>query len=106
MSEDLKDRNASKDILLRDFNIELIEKLKKFTGEKTASKAIKLVCARYLSLDKLCDERNKKIYELDSSLSRINSEIADFVDCLERLKTRSSSQRGRGVNYEYKRVGR
>jgi hypothetical protein len=84
-----KDRNASTDLLLRNFNLELLEKLKAFTGEKTANKAIKLVCARYLGLEKLCDNQGFEIKSLKSSLKRNDQDVADFVDCFERLKVRS-----------------
>ena len=56
-----QDRNASTNLMLRGFNVELLEKLKTFTGEKTGAKAIILVCARYLSLEKLCDKQKETI---------------------------------------------
>ncbi|MCF7900566.1 hypothetical protein K9K77_03585 [Candidatus Babeliales bacterium] len=81
-----KDRNESTTVILREFNCELIEKLKKFTNEKTASKAIMLVCARYLSIEKLADEQREKIDNLESDLSEIKSLIRDHYIASESIK--------------------
>ena len=71
----VKDRNKSTTVILRNFNCELIEKLKKFTGENTNTKAIELVCARYLALDKLADNQREKIEKLKDSLDSIYSSL-------------------------------
>lgn len=84
-----QDRNASTNLMLRGFNVELLEKLKAFTDEKTGAKAIMLVCARYLSLEKLCEEQSSRIQGLEKSLRQNDQDVADFIDCYERLKKRS-----------------
>ena len=66
-----KDRNKSTVVILRDFNCELLDKLKDFTNEKTGAKAIKFVCARYLNLEKVTDEQSRQIEDLDNRLSCI-----------------------------------
>lgn len=78
-----KDRNKSTSFILRDFNVELLDKLKKFTGEKTASKAVMLVCARYLGLEKLADKQKQEIENLN--------EVLDSVVC--NLKKRNEANK-------------
>ena len=67
----VKDRNKSTTVILRNFNCELIDKLKEFTGENTNTKAIELVCARYLGLEKLADEQKKKIDDMNDVLDSV-----------------------------------
>ena len=81
-----KDRNESTTVILREFNCELIEKLKKFTNEKTASKAIMLVCARYLALEKLADEQREKINEFERKQDRIESLYRQTKECSSELQ--------------------
>lgn len=81
-----KDRNESTTVILREFNVELAENLKAFTHEATNSKAIKLVCARYLSLEKLADEQKEKIEHLESKLSEIKQAIREQYIAEETIK--------------------
>jgi len=88
-----KDRNESTTVILREFNCELIDKLKKFTGEKTNTKAIELVCARYLSLEKLADDQKHQINDLDTVIDGVvrnlrkrneaNKYLDKFLDDME-----------------------
>lgn len=66
-----KDRNASKDLLLRGFNCELLEDLKGFTKEKTGSKAIITCCSRYIMLENNCEKYLLKIAELEEIIGRM-----------------------------------
>lgn len=66
-----KDRNASTNLMLRDFNLELLESLKKFTGESTGSKAIKLVCARYIRCEETLNKYQDKCHKQDMKLERM-----------------------------------
>ena len=68
MVKKVKDRNESTDLLLRGFNCELLENLKSFTCENTGSKAIKVVCSRYLMLEKMTSEQIKRIHELEQTV--------------------------------------
>ena len=68
----VKDRNESTTVILREFNCELIERLKKFTGEKTSTKAIEIVCTKYLGLEELGDKQTGEIIKLEVKLKRIS----------------------------------
>ncbi|MCK4982209.1 MAG: hypothetical protein KAS17_04745 [Victivallaceae bacterium] len=81
----VKDRNKSTTVILRNFNCELIEKLKKFTGENTNTKAIELVCARYLGLEKLADGQREEIAEIRSSLNSVASTLSRAQDAKDEV---------------------
>jgi len=64
-------------IPVRDFSLELIEKLKDYTGEKTAAKVVKTCCEEYLELNATKKRQAEKIRTLEDSLQEIKSSLLD-----------------------------
>jgi|AntAceMinimDraft_3_1070362.scaffolds.fasta_scaffold15419_2 hypothetical protein len=64
-------------IPVRDFSLELIEKLKDYTGEKTAAKVVKICCEEYLELNATKKRQAERIRTLEDSLQEIKSSLLD-----------------------------
>lgn len=61
--------------LLRNFSVELLEKLKDYTGEKTATKIVKICCGEYLELRATKRQQAEKIRELEDNLQDIKNAL-------------------------------
>lgn len=66
-----KDENEFTTVILRNFSCEFAKSLRSYTGEKTNTKAVELVCARYLGLEKLADDQKHQINDLDNVIDSI-----------------------------------
>ena len=64
-------------IPVRDFSLELIEKLKDYTGEKTAAKVVKICCDEHLELNAIKKRQAERIRVLEDSLQNIKSCLLD-----------------------------
>lgn len=62
-------------IPVRDFSLELIEKLKDYTGEKTAAKVVKICCEEYLELNAIKKRQAERIRTLEDSLLNIKNSL-------------------------------
>lgn len=62
-------------IPVRDFSLELIEKLKDYTGEKTAAKVVKICCEEYLELNAIKKRQVARITTLEDKLQNIKNSL-------------------------------
>lgn len=72
---------------LSDRQLESLERLKRFTGEATMSKAVMLSVDYYPDKVQQIESYRHKINSLESQLSSLRSEIRTYFDLQESLKS-------------------